>query len=120
VSINHDVFFFLHDKYMKSVFLGATDVQTARLLGRRAIRTAVAALTLAIVTIPAQVGVVLPYSLWWKVLVGVAIVSSIAWMWALCLLSRSRGHHALWGLILLVPIFILFYPWIFPDKLKNI
>jgi hypothetical protein len=76
-------------------------------------------LILTAITIPAQIGLVMPESFSWKMFVGAAALAGVAWTWSLCLLSRSRGYHALWGLILLIPVFILFYPWFFPNKLKN-
>ena len=43
-------------------------------------------------------------------------VSSVLWIIALCLVTEARGYHPLWGLTLLIPPFLLAYPWLFPDR----
>ena len=103
---------------MNSILAAATDFKTARSLGRQAIYAAVAALILTGMTVPGQMGLVSPHSLWYAVFVGLAVLAATSWVWALLLISRSRGYHALFGLLLILPFCIIFYHRIFPDRFK--
>lgn len=97
-------------------FSGATDWDISQKLSRRAVICAIIGLVLTLATIPAQNGFFPPQSLLWDVSIVVAIIGGFLWVVAMCLLSRSRGYHALWGLLLLFPPFIFIYSIVFPNK----
>jgi hypothetical protein len=86
---------------------------------RLAVGFAVMGLLLTALAIPAQAGVVAVHSALWWASVGCAIIAGILWLVALCLVSRARGYHPLWGLTLLIPPFILMYPFVFPNRYRK-
>lgn len=85
-------------------------------LHRLAVGFAVIGLLLAALTIPAQTGLFAPRSSGWWACVACAVIAGILWVVALCLVSRARGYHPLWGLTLLIPPFIILYPFVFRDR----
>jgi hypothetical protein len=52
--------------------------------------------------------------------VGLSILSALSWCVALCALSKARGYHPLWGLLLLFPPMILLYPVFFPQRDRSL
>ena len=86
---------------------------------RLAVGFAVIGLLLTALTIPAQTGVVAVHSAFWWLSVGCAVIAGILWLAALCLLSHTRGYHPLWGLTLIVPLFLFLYPFVFPDRYRK-
>ena len=88
-------------------------------LHRLALGFAMIGILLTALTIPAQTGMFPAESLPWWACVACAAIAGTLWITALCLVTRARGHHSLWGLTLLVLPFIIFYPFVFRDRYRR-
>ncbi len=86
-------------------------------LNRIALIAAGIAMLLTILTIPAQI-TPLP-SIIKYASIGCAVFAGIFWIIALCVATKARGHNAVWGLTLLFPLFILVYPYLFPNETRT-
>jgi hypothetical protein len=86
---------------------------------RNALFLAIVAIIFTGLTIPAQTGLLVKGSFYFYLSVASAVVAGILWIAALCLFTKARGYHPLWGLLLLIPPLILFYPFVFPDRTRE-
>jgi len=88
-------------------------------LHKIALWLAIVGLVLAMLTIPVQTKLIATGTPLFFASIVAGIFSGIVWVVALCIETKARGYHSLWGLLLLIPPAILIYPFVFKDKFRK-
>lgn len=74
---------------------------------------------LTLLTIPAQRGILSDAQFLMGLCVAASAAAGSLWVVALCVETKARGYNAFWGLLLVIPPFILVYPFVFKDRFRK-